>query len=265
MPGRQQTSRGRASPPPVVAEAAAPVVVVVAVAGSVSVDVGALVCLVMMMKTPMIVTSLHMKVTRPMASHVVTASTEARLEMRLKMIRGGRGEEAGPHQHPVIGVSLGVEVDISHPWGLLVQVSRHGGRYRGPWSAWELDHAGARLTRASVAAGQSSRELTPRVGLDGARVPGEEGWLETIGRGDHAAVWRETGPMMGDGGSVVTPGGLEEDARGRAGLSRMRGAGEQGGALTRGKLAARDQVTGETSRGGGQELRLGHKSAGAAW
>ena len=84
MPGRQQTSGGGASPPPVVAEAAAPiVVVVVAVAGSVSVDVGALVCLVMMMKTPMIVTSLHMKVTRPMASHVVTASTEARLEMRL--------------------------------------------------------------------------------------------------------------------------------------------------------------------------------------
>lgn len=97
MPGRQQTSGGGASPPPVVAEAAAPVVVVVAVAGSVSVDVGALVCLVMMMKTPMIVTSLHMKVTRPMASHVVTASTEARLEMRLNMIRGGRGEEAGPH------------------------------------------------------------------------------------------------------------------------------------------------------------------------
>ena len=62
--------------------------------------------------------------------------------------------------------------------------------------------------------------------------------------------------MMGDGGSVVTPGGLEEDAGGGAGLSRVRGAGEQGGALTLGKLAARDQVTRETSRGGGQELRL---------
>jgi len=213
------------------------------------------VMLVLVVETPaMIVTSLHMEVARPVTSHVVTASTEAGMEMRLEMIRGGWGEEARPHQHPVTGVSLGMEVDIGHPLVLLVQVSRHRGWYRGPWGAWELDHPRAGLTRAPVAAGQSSRELTPGVSLDGASVPGEEGGLEPIGRGDHAAVWRQTGPVMGDGGAVVTPGGLEEDAGGGAAMTGGRGAGEQRGALAGGELAAGDEVTRQA--GPGEELRL---------
>ena len=214
----QQTRGGGASPPPVVSEAAAPVVVA-AVARSVPVDVGPLAPRMMMVETPaVIVTSLHMEMTRP--SHVVTASTEARLEMRLEMI-GGRGvEEAGAHQHPVVVLRL-MEVHIRHP--LLVQVSRHRGWYRGSRAAWELDHARAGLTRAPVAAGQSGGELAPRVRLDGARGSGEEGWLEPGGRGDHAAVGGQTGPMVGDGGAVVTPG--EEEAGSGAGRPGGRGAG----------------------------------------
>ena len=254
--GGEETSGCGASPPPAVAQAPAPVVVVAVVAGPVPVHVGALVCRMMLVvvETPaMIVTSLHMEVARPVTSHVVTASTEAGLEMWLEMIGGGRGEEAGAHQHP--GVSLGMEVDIGHPLMLLVQVSRHRGWYRGPGGAWELDHPRAGLTRAPVAAGQSSRELTGLVSLEGASVPGEEGGLEPIGRGDHTAVWRQTGAMVGDGGAVVTPGGLEEDgAGGGAAVTGGRGAGEQRGALAGGELAAGEEVTRQA--GPGEELRL---------
>ena len=166
----QQTCGGRASPTSVVAEAATPVAVVVGVARPVSVDVGALVSWMMVMveTSAVILTSLHMEMARP--GHMVTPSTEARLEMRLEMIRGRRVEEAGAHQHPVIGVSLVVEVDIGHPLRLLVQVSRQRGWYRGPGGSWELDHPRARLAGASVTRGQSSRELSSGLGLDVASV-----------------------------------------------------------------------------------------------
>ena len=252
----QQTCGGRASPTSVVAEAATPVAVVVAVARPVSVDVGALVTWMMVMveTSAVIVTSLHMEVARP--GPMATSSTEARLEMRLEMIRGRRVEEAGAHQHPVIGVSLVVEVDIGHPLRLLVQVSGQRGWYRGPGGSWELNHPRAWLAGASVTRGQSSRELTSGVSLDGlvSSVAREEGGLEPIGRGDHAAVGRQTGPMMGAGGAVVTTGGLEEDAGGVAASSGGRGAGEQRGALAGGKLAAGDQVREAGARG--EELRL---------
>ena len=254
MARSQQTCGGGASPTSVVAEAATSVAVVVAVARPVSVDVGALVTRMMVMvdTSSVIVTSLHMKVARP--SHMVTSSTEARLEMRLEMIRGRRGEEAGAHQHPVIGVSLVMEVDISHPLRLLVQVSGQRGWYRGPRGSWELDHPWTWLAWASVTRGQSSRELTSRVSLDGSSVTREEGGLEPIGCGDHAAVRRQTGPMMGAGGAVMTPGRLEEDAGGGAPSSGGRGAGEQSGALAWGKLATRNQV--REARARGEELRL---------
>ena len=166
----QQTCGGRASPTSVVAEAATPVAVVVGVARPVSVDVGALVSWMMVMveTSAVILTSLHMEVARH--GHMMTPSTEARLEMRLEMIRGRRVEEAGAHQHPVIGVSLVVEVDIGHPLRLLVQVSGQRGWYRGPGGSWELDHPRARLAGASVTRGQSSRELSSGLGLDVASV-----------------------------------------------------------------------------------------------
>ena len=250
----QQTSGGRASPTSVVAEAATPVAVVVGVARPVSVDVGALVTRMMVMveTSTVILTSLHMEVARP--GPMVTSSTEARLEMRLEMIRGRRVEEAGAHQHPVIGVSLVVEVDIGHPLRLLVQVSGQRGWYRGPGGSWEVNHPRARLAGATVTRGQSSRELSSGLGLDVASVAREEGGLEPIGRGDHAAVGGQSGPMMGAGGAVVTTGGLEEDAGGVASSSGGRGAGEQRGALAGGILAAGDQVREAGARG--EELRL---------
>ena len=83
----QQTCGGRASPTSVVAEAATPVAVVVGVTRPVSVDVGALVTRMMVMvmveTSTVILTSLHMEVARP--GHMVTSSSEARLEMRLEM------------------------------------------------------------------------------------------------------------------------------------------------------------------------------------